>query len=327
MEVSIQTTSSCFHALEPNVHRFVHLSFHLDHTSTLSPSPMTFQLDPTNGTFNWERDAAGSYTDHHYFILAAALLYYPVIFGIRAYLKDQLPLDLGGAKSTARCNFIFWWEAALAIFSILGAYHVVPLISRSLAEAEDVTGAICTYKSYQGDAGNWWMYLFNLSKIWEFGDTIIIVLRKKPLILLQHYHHLATMIYCWWATIEVYRYNNTNPFFSGMNLVVHSVMYTWYAATRTGWRSPKWMMMCVTFLQLIQMVFGAAIVVIAQSNDPRCIWRQQDVYGSTLCLCMYFSYFVLFGQLFASSYCGQSKRKLRYGMTKIKSQEVITKNE
>ena len=287
---------------------------------------MQFQIDPTNGTFNWEQDARGFYVEHFAVISCIAMAYYPTIFTIRYLLKDSTPFDLGGSKSQARCNFIFWWEAALAIFSILGAYHVVPLVHRSWQESDGLTDAICTWKSYDGDAGNWWMYLFNLSKIWEFGDTIIIVLRKKPLILLQHYHHLATMCYCAWATMEVWRYNNTNPFFAGMNLCVHSIMYTWYAATRRGWRSPKWLMMCVTFLQLIQMVFGAGIVMIASSflyEDDRCTWKKADPWGSTLCLFMYLSYFVLFGQLFATSYCGHSNRKLSRGMTKIASQNII----
>jgi hypothetical protein len=103
-------------------------------------------------------------------------------------------------------------------------------------------------------------------------------------------------------------------------------MYTWYAATRRGWRSPKWLMMCVTFLQLIQMVFGAGIVMIASSflyEDDRCTWKKADPWGSTLCLFMYLSYFVLFGQLFATSYCGHSNRKLSRGMTKIASQNII----
>jgi len=267
-----------------------------------------FGIDPTGGTFSWERDAAGFYLEHHNIILVLALGYYPLIFGLQRLFRDREALDLGGAKSS-RFNFLFCWEAMLALFSIMGALHVMPLVFRSLRESADLTDAICTRKPYGGDAGNWWMYLFNLSKIWEFGDTVIIVLRKRPLILLQHYHHLATMLYCWWATIEVYKHNNTNPFFSGMNLCVHSVMYTWYAMTRTGWRSPKPLMMLVTFLQLLQMVVGAGIVAIAQSNDPRCTWGKEDPYGSKLCMAMYLSYFVLFGQLFYSSYIGGSRRK------------------
>lgn len=137
-----------------------------------------------------------------------------------------------------------------------------------------------------------------LSKVFEFGDTLFVVFRKKKLILLQHYHHLATMCYCWFTTIHVGTgYNNATPPFAAMNLIVHSIMYTWYAATRVGWRSPKFVMMGVTILQLAQMVFGTSIVLTASFSDPGC----PDP-SSKYALIMYTSYFFLFARLFVQSY-------------------------
>lgn len=137
-----------------------------------------------------------------------------------------------------------------------------------------------------------------ISKVFEFGDTLFVVLRKRKLILLQHYHHLATMVYCWYTAVQVGDgYNNATPPFAAMNLVVHSIMYTWYAATRVGWRSPKIVMMIVTLLQLAQMVVGVSIVLTNTFSDPGC----PDP-SSTYALIMYTSYFFLFAQLFVNSY-------------------------
>ena len=72
---------------------------------------------------------------------------------------------------------------------------------------------------------SFWAFLFMVSKVFEFGDTIFIVLRKKELVVLQHYHHLCTMLYCWYGTLFIFPINNTNSFFAGMNLCVHTVMY------------------------------------------------------------------------------------------------------
>ena len=72
---------------------------------------------------------------------------------------------------------------------------------------------------------SFWAFLFMVSKVFEFGDTIFIVLRKKDLVVLQHYHHLCTMLYCWYGTLFIFPINNTNSFFAGMNLCVHTVMY------------------------------------------------------------------------------------------------------
>ena len=62
-----------------------------------------------------------------------------------------------------------------------------------------------------------------MSKVIEFGDTLLIVLRKKELVLLQHYHHLITMCYCWYGTLHVYSINNTSVWFATVNYVVSAV--------------------------------------------------------------------------------------------------------
>ena len=72
--------------------------------------------------WSWERDAAGFYRAHHTFFVAAAIAYYPVIFGLKALFKNRSALDLGGGGSKAVINYIFWWELTLALFSIIGAY-------------------------------------------------------------------------------------------------------------------------------------------------------------------------------------------------------------
>mmetsp|Transcript_3335 Transcript_3335/g.7823 ORF Transcript_3335/g.7823 Transcript_3335/m.7823 type:complete len:283 (-) Transcript_3335:71-919(-) len=259
--------------------------------------------------WDWERDAVGFYNKYSLFLALAAALYYPVIFGIQYYLKDRKGFDLGGAKSVASINWIFWWEVALAVFSIWSALHVVPMMLAPLLEGRSWEEAICEHRTHQ-DPRAFYMFLFTVSKVPEFGDTLFVVLRKRPLILLQHYHHLTTMLYSWYSTVRVWRYNNVNAFFSGMNLVVHSVMYSWYAATRTGWRSPKPLMMLVTVLQLLQMIGGVfAIYISIYGNHPACgKWIEEEPYGVYACTFMYTSYLILFGKLFVENYIFKKKK-------------------
>ena len=105
-------------------------------------------------------------------------------------------------------------------------------------------------------------------------------------------------------------WNNLNTYGTAMNLTVHSVMYTWYAATRTGWKSPKWLMMFVTTIQLVQMVGGLIIAYIAGlSGRPGCNqWMQKHPLGVYCALGMYGSYFVLFAKLFVDNYIFPKKK-------------------
>jgi len=259
--------------------------------------------------FNWENDAAGFYRRYNLVFVAAAVLYLPIIFTLQRWMKDRPAFELGGAKSTAIINWIFWWELSLSIFSVLGSCCVVPMVFASI-QSHGFLGSMCGI-----DMANlpqsWWGFAFSVSKVVEMGDTVLVVLRKKPLILLQYYHHLATMLYCWYGTLVIQKINNTNFFFAALNFLVHSIMYTWYAATRTGWKSPKWLMMSVTMLQLVQMIGGIAVTVLASSviQGTHCgRWATEDPVGNQAAFVMYASYLVLFAHMFYNSYIVKKKK-------------------
>lgn len=57
-------------------------------------------------------------------------------------MSSREPYDLGGGKSKA-INYIFWWEVGLALFSLVGAYHVVPLALEPIYKGESFVEAIC----------------------------------------------------------------------------------------------------------------------------------------------------------------------------------------
>lgn len=48
-----------------------------------------------------------------------------------------------------------------------------------------------------------WSYIYYLSKFYELLDTVILVLRKKPLSFLHVYHHSFVVIMCWlWLQVR-----------------------------------------------------------------------------------------------------------------------------
>lgn len=106
------------------------------------------------------------------------------------------------------------------------------------------------------------------------------------------------MLYCWEALIPLY---SGGSWFSGMNLVVHSIMYSYFAAAAAGVRFNKASQQFITVLQILQMVAGIAITV---HNAVLCNSEPLITYFG---LAMYASYFILFVQFFFGKYAAPKK--------------------
>ena len=196
------------------------------------------------------------------------------------------------------------WSGVLAIFSIFGAARSLPELIGVL-NANGLEYSICV-PSYLENATAIWAVLFTLSKVYELGDTLFIVLRKQPLIFLHWYHHITVLIYVWYSYPEK---TAAGRWFMTMNYVVHSLMYSYYALRAMRYRLPKWISMLITVLQLSQMIIGCALNVwayqIKQEGRDCCQSYDNIRYG----LLMYLSYFVLFAHFFYNAYIADNKPK------------------
>jgi len=142
--------------------------------------------------------------------------------------------------------------------------------------------------------------MFVISKAYELGDTVFIVLRKQPLIFLHWYHHISVMIYVWYSYTD-----HTSPgrWFMVMNYTVHSFMYTYYAARAMRFNVARWVNMFITSMQISQMVMGIIINVatyrVKVQGGRYCQQSFENMkYGSL----MYLSYLFLFSYFFYMTY-------------------------
>ncbi|WFC99420.1 very-long-chain 3-oxoacyl-CoA synthase [Malassezia yamatoensis] len=103
-------------------------------------------------------------------------------------------------------------------------------------------------------------------KYWELLDTVFLVLKKKNLLFLHVYHHMATAALCWSQIV-----GRTSLAWSiiSLNLAVHVVMYAYYALTSIGIRCP-WKKV-ITVMQITQFVLDLMI----------CFWGIYNFYVST----------------------------------------------
>merc|ERR550537_987277 len=147
---------------------------------------------------------------------------------------------------------------------------------------------------------------FVLSKLAELVDTVLLLLSGKPVILLHWWHHTTVMLYCWHSYSTRI---STGIWFAGMNYLVHSIMYGYFAATQTSIRKKVFpYAMYITLLQIVQMLVGMWITIKAvlfQIDGKECSVNKTN---SVLGLTMYFSYFVLFAELFIANYLRKQKK-------------------
>jgi len=230
------------------------------------------------------------------------------------------------------------WSLFLAAGSTLGAYRVVPSILKAYQEENGLHTFMCGLPATGEETSQLnaleaamgaqirreqsmppyaflWVFMFVLSKIPELVDTFFIILGKGNVRFLHWYHHITVLWFTWacWAN-----YGLAGPLFAGMNLCVHSIMYTWYAlAAADGFLAKglkaRGFSMMVTSIQIIQMIIGSWICfyLLEQTYNPEksgCLTSEPWLYQSGGV--MYGSYLILFVNLFITAYiCPKPKKK------------------
>ncbi|XP_044752823.1 elongation of very long chain fatty acids protein 6-like [Coccinella septempunctata] len=237
----------------------------------------------------WMRDR---WTDVFYY----DLIYLSVIFSIRSFMKDRTPYRM-------KIPLVIW-NVFLASFSIMGTVRTVPELVHTLT-TRGIQSSICD-KSFNttDEVTRVWSFLFVLSKVLELFDTVFVVLRKHPLILLHWYHHITTLVYCWWTYTDMV---STGRWFYVMNFFIHSLMYSYYALRGLGYKIPKQVSICITSLQILQMMVGCLVNVYGLIQIQKGIECETTHLNIFFSLVLYLSFFILFVHFFLNTYSKEKK--------------------
>ncbi|CDI81915.1 GNS1/SUR4 family domain-containing protein, putative [Eimeria acervulina] len=247
-------------------------------------------------------------------IMTTCLLYLPAVYVLRWVMSGRPAYSLRGVA--------FVWNLVLSLLSFLGFVTVL------IQQPSLFTVPIHPERLFEPPV-RVVVALFTLTKAVEFGDTFILVFKKKPLSFLHVYHHLTVTLYCWSA-------QRTNVDFAHgfvlMNLGVHSLMYLYYClsccvsaatprsskdassniSTSSGTRSSssnsssrsllhqvlRQSRPAITLMQIAQMLVGMYLA----TKGALCLHDPQQVVNAQIALAMYTSYAVLFLRLYCSSY-------------------------
>jgi GNS1/SUR4 family len=147
------------------------------------------------------------------------------------------------------------------------------------------------------------LWLFYISKIVDFADTVFIVLGKKwnQLSFLHVYHHTTIFLF-YWLNLNV-GYDGDVYLTILLNGFIHTAMYTYYFVSLHT--KDIWWKSSLTGLQMVQFVtmIAQALTLLVTKCDtfpPRV----------TKVYCGYIvSLLILFGNFFVKSYMGGSKKR------------------
>merc|ERR1719499_785578 len=209
-------------------------------------------------------------------------------------------------------TLVFYWNLSLATFSIAGFWYILPVALFSPDAGMFTVGlkaSVCSNASwYSNGISGFFVFLFIISKTFELIDTVWLVLGKRPVIFLHWYHHITVLLFCWHAYAKAIP---TGIWFALVNYGVHSIMYSYYACTQFNEAArcfARPFAPFITIVQTSQMVFGLIIIfsnMYFASKDPECLSSPTN---NLIGLALYFSYFILFAQMFVNRFLFPAKK-------------------
>ncbi|NXE31982.1 ELOV6 protein, partial [Ptilorrhoa leucosticta] len=224
-----------------------------------------------------------------------SFIYLILVFGIQHFMKERRPFNLRAPLTL--------WSFSLTLFSFIAACRVWKQMAFLLL-TKGFKHSVCTQSFYTHPVSKLWMYLFALSKLVELGDTLFIVLRKKKLIFVHWYHHVATFILSWHSYKDMVIGLGWN---AALNLSIHCLTYCYYTVTAMGIRVPTSIAMLITTSQMVQMM-GFVIMnicVIFWKDDKLCQTSWLMFFLSTG---LYTTLLALFSDFFIKTYLSSTQK-------------------
>lgn len=248
------------------------------------------------------------------------LLYLPI-----CQLLENFRAQSVNAKIFLRKLSILW-NVAVAVFSIIGVTQTLPTLIKCISyngidstiyyehENPNFKGSLQNYNTKSGftmpsliDSCDYqlnpqisfWCFLFVCSKIPEFIDTFLYVLRNgKQHIFLHWYHHLFTAFYSYWLVVQPPQPSRYGLWMAAINFFVHSFMYSYYALTEFEVvRKSQFMKIFARFITSIQ-IGQMFLIMSVLIHSSAVLGYEFEHFG----FAMYGVYAVLFLNLFLKKY-------------------------
>jgi hypothetical protein len=148
--------------------------------------------------------------------------------------------------------------------------------------------------SHQKGEFTWALHVFLFSKLWEWIDTILLVINKKKVIPLHWWHHSTIT----WAFYTGF-YSSSVYTIAFLNSFIHIIMYLYYAEVKMIQPYAKYL----TSLQIIQLFSGVYMNTLSYFYHTESRYKLFSLINGFICL----SYGCMFLQFFQKKYSKNKK--------------------
>ena len=163
--------------------------------------------------------------------------------------------------------------------------------------------SICSAEVHDNPYLHLFYYINYLLKFYEFLDTYIMILKKKPVIFLHWYHHAITALLTY---IQQNDYTPVQWVPIVMNLVVHVVMYSYYLLSAL--HIHVWWKRHLTLFQIVQFIVDLTVcgycMIHLYDHPKSCVGTLRAAYSG---MGIIGSYFFLFLHFYRVNYKKRSK--------------------
>jgi len=241
-------------------------------------------------TFQSFQDAHWPFTSYTP-MFTTIVAYIIIIYTLKEYMKDRKKFDL--TYLVAGHNFFL---SSLSLIMFVGM--MIELTGLFMRTKDVGTEFFCDInRNIANGPANYWMYIFYLSKYYELFDTIIIILKKRPLIFLHVYHHIITMVLVY-VMMDMECPVRWLPMIA--NCAVHVPMYYYFGISALG--MSVWWKKYITVTQITQFaldLIGNSIAFYYYLNNYNCASSISSVVFGQVVI---FSFLVLFISFYKSTY-------------------------
>jgi len=236
--------------------------------------------------------------------LIGGLLYLAVIFSLQSQIKKGEPYKV---LTILHNLFLCLLSAVMLLGILMNVFVIGSKKGFFYVYCDDPTHPLGTME--KGPIA-FWCYVFYASKYYEMLDTVLLVLKKRPLTLVHCYHHFIVP-FLFWSFLHTA--TTAHWFLSVANCLVHVIMYYYYARTCMG--AKIWWKKYLTTLQITQFIID--VIFCWGCMIKHYLWKKNyilnDCEGDQAagwfgCLLLS-SYLLLFVDFFHRTYTQQDKRK------------------